>query len=327
MNHKGQITLMFVMILGVLLAMLVVFGWQRYGTLTKETSYVEDGIKANSVFTQAAKVVQQMYFGEASCDPDVLDQRLSLMENLPSTTLSTGVTYVIASTTPAAGGLTLDERMNRCSAGDNAGCRQIGIELDGRGYIVTIGTVSGLADSSDGGTPDPTSVCPRDATFRMSLAIRGRLFVRRATLINLCTLKSCEGAEFFDSTYGAANQPYKDVSAFDSVSACGQLPALNYGDVVGTDTRLTVDDLRWLRRYVNTGGGSIGSSSFINFTTTVPAGENGVCPASDSKCTTKPCVPSVDLDLNETNNDADIAIMEYHLRGYGSDLPAIKFTN
>lgn len=324
-KSRGQVTIMMVLMIGILLAGLVVFGWQRFSYMVVETQRTNDASTANLVFSGAAKKIQQIYYSDAGCDPDEFNTRLNALPVLP-TTFSSGVDYIVADPS----GSTADRRSNRCRGG--TGCRQFGIEQAGRAYIVTIGPTTGIADD-DG---DTTTICPRDVTVRMHTAIRGTNFFRRVTLINICTLDSCGAAgpngettgEFYNSDPAvvAAAQPWYDNSGLSETSAaCGNFPAGAWGDVVGTNLRVTADDLRWLRRYIRTGGGSVGDTSFANFDPVLPSNStvNGSCSSGDNRCTARNCVPRMDLNRDGTNNDQDIAIMEYFLRGYHNRLPII----
>jgi hypothetical protein len=106
------------------------------------------------------------------------------------------------------------------------------------------------------------------------------------------------------------------------------LPVRYYGSITaGTSSSLSTeinsDDLRWARRYIETGAGSIGETTYMVTNAAISAGTNGSCaPGSSSgQCNTRNCVPAFDLNRDKTNNESDIAIMEFYLRGYLATLP------
>jgi len=304
-KQNGQAALLIVLVLGVILAGLIFFGWSKEAEMSRALSRVDAAQIANEALTAAAKKVQQIYVNDGGCDPDRLETALKNMAALPSS-YGGSVVYAIAS--PDASSTA--DRENRCTGG--TGCRQLAVEQNGRAYIVNVGRVA--ADAAVG-----SGDCPRDATVRLRTTIRQSIFSRRVTLINLCSYTSCAGPSFSDAS--------SNISANSTTStACNFVPSRQYGDIVGTTSVINEDDLRWARRYLDSGGADVGYTNYMEVSSTITSG-NGSCTAaaSSSQCIQKNCIPAFDLDLSRGNNEADLAIMEYYLRGYLTSLPVRNF--
>ncbi len=315
-NQFGQGTILYVLIIGLVLAMLVYFGIGKLAYFHKETARLSNTQIAQSVLSSTALKVQQIYANESSCDPKVLDSRLSRLPNVTAADATArGVALAIAN--PAGG--SSNERNNLCSGGSE-GCRQFLMDLESLGYLVTVGQVGA---SDDGGV---TTECPRDATVRLSVTIAGTVYYRRVTLINTCTYTSCGSfGESFDGV--TANAGDDNLHA----TPCDIIPERPFGSIVQADaeTKVTVDDLRWARRYLSTGGGDVGDTTYMNTGgTDLTAGTNGSCTKDTLTpvlCRSRNCIPAFDLNLDRANSEADLSILEYYLRGYIPVLPVRDF--
>ncbi len=311
-NASGQAMLLTVMLLGVILAGLLYWGWSRDAEFSKDVGRVDAMQTANEVLTAASKRVQHMYMNDSSCDPVVLETNLQNLPTLPATYSGTGtITYAIADPSEVN---SASRRFNLCSysPGTASGCRQFAVEQDSRAYVVTVG----LLAYQD---PVVTTTCAQDAVVKLKTTIRGFTFSRKVTLINLCSYKSCVGPSFSTATSDVSLNTTKS-------SVCGVLPAHQYGDIVGTTNIIDENDLRWARRYLESGGADIGFTNYIATSGTISTGNGSCAPASSAgQCHDKNCIPGFDLDLNGTNDEADLAIMEYYLRGYLTELPVKRF--
>lgn len=316
-NNSGQALLMSILIIGMVMAAIILYGSRRQSDVAILVERLDTSQTAYEVLSAAAKKIQIIYSNESGCDPDVLNNRISRFTNLPTLATSLGytnVTYAIAqpSRTTAA------EKYNFCNNASTTGCRQLGIPLENRVFVVTVGAVVSEANPGSGD-------CPRDATVRLSVTIGGNLYMQRATLINLCTLASCgTGASSFSTA--TANVSLDTGAA--TTSACGFLPVRYYGSItssppVASNTTINVNDLRWARRYLETGGAGVGETTYMIPSASITDGSNGSCaPASSaSQCNSRNCVPAFDLNRDKTNNDSDLAILEYYLRGFLATLP------
>lgn len=338
MKQRGQAILMVIMILGALMAVVVIFGAKRQSDISKLVDKLDSSQAAQEAMAAAAKKVQYVYANESGCDPDILDSRLSRLAPVPAATdFGTGMSYAIAQTPmddsaraaaskAAVAALSSDERSNHCTAA--SGCRQIGVPLENRVYIVTVGAVVTPTVDGTSGTHD---TCARDATVRLSLAIGGNVFFQRFTLTNICTYKSCVA----NSTVGADLDTFDGITAvstgasgyFTQSLACtggsSGVPARWHGSITSsTDSQIVKDDIRWARRYLETGGGGVGETTFMYGTPSTTT-SNGACAVaeSNSQCVGVPCVPAFDLNRDKTNNEVDLAILENFLRGY---LPSLS---
>jgi len=355
-SQRGQAMVLAVLCIGVIMAGIVMYGSSRSRDSAATATKVDDSQTGYEALAEAAKRVQSMYANEAGCIPETLDTRLSALPNLPTAAtdlgigtkgMSTGnvstIAYAIAEPTNALGTPTLavSERQNRCGGGAGTGCRQIGVPIDTYIYIVTVGNVAKDGTNPQGGD------CPRDASVFLSVAINGNLFTQRVTLTNLCTFAACNGASagaakgsppgrgFDDSFSPSGSQPnvtYSPITVTSptglSAAACtgtyANILSRNYGagftEVSGTS--LSYDDLRWARRYLETGGERNGETNFLYANPAVTTG-NGACdPAfSASQCKYKFCFPMFDLNRDGRNNEEDMTILENFLRGYLTTLP------
>lgn len=311
-RQGGQAILLSVLLLGSIMALVVVLGGKRQTDLHRIVLEMNEAQQASEALVAAARIVQRMYSAESGCDPDVLDARLSRLGALPQNATSFGLgnlSYAIAQPK----GSTKEARENRCVGG--SGCRQIGIPLERHVLIVTVGEI--VADD-----PDPSGKdCPRDATVQLSVGISGELYYRRVSLVNICTISSCPTT----SAYSFKGVGGTITSAWPNTTACGLLPARKYGSIVSEAAKpsyISVEDLRWARRYLDTGGGGTGDTTYANGGV---ATQNVACvPASSSgQCYPIPCVPPFDLNRDKTNNEADLAILEYYLRGFIPRLPVM----
>ena len=309
-SSSGQSLLMTIMLLGVILASVIMWGAKRRADVAKVAERLDTSQTAYEVLSAASKKVQAIYANESSCDPDVLNTRLSRFSSLPSavTTLGYDASFSYAIAQPAASGT---QRYNFCSAGY---CRQFAIPLENRIFVVTVGKV---ASDAKVGTAD----CPRDATVRLTVAIGGNVYRQRSTLINVCTLTSCAGASFSTATATAGAD-----AGWAATTACTDavVPSRYYGAITTPGvlaTAIDVDDLRWGRRYLETGGAAIGETTYM--VTTAFTSGNGSCTAagSASQCKLRNCIPAFDLNRDGANNESDLAIFEYFLRGYLATLP------
>jgi hypothetical protein len=261
---------------------------------------------------------------ESGCDPNVLDSRLSRLKDIQNADVTArGVSLAIASPTAT----TANERYNRCVGigASRVGCRQFMLDLDTRAYLVTAGGVATDA-------PPSTAECPRDANIRLSVTISGTVYQRRVTLVNLCTTTSC--GQFSGSLQLSASfNTDANVSSQPLTQACAPLGSMYWGNPVvnpvadPSNIYVNVEDLRFARRYLSTGGGDVGDTTYINASVTVG---NGACAAglgAPVMCITRACIPALDLNLDRTNNEADLAILEYYLRGFIPYLPVRDFLN
>lgn len=321
--QRGQAVIVVILIIGVLLAGLVFYGWAREELANSNNARVEAAQIANEALISASKKVQQMYMNDAACDPDRLNIVLKKMPNLPAT-YGGSVRYAGAypSRNPVTGAAitnTSAEKANLCTTA--TGCRQIAVEQDNRAYVITVGKVSALNKTA--GWVD----CPRDVTVRLRVSISGYSFYRRVTLLNLCSYNSCSGPDYSSASSSiAANTT--------ATSLCGAvpIPSRKYGDIVGTGSVINIDDLRWARRYLDSGGGDVGITSYMEVGgATIPAGTNGSCAPgvaaalSNGQCLGRNCIPPFDLDRSGGNNEGDLVILEYYLRGFLSSLPVRNF--
>ena len=299
------------MITGVFLATLVYFGFQRLNYFNKEVSRLEGAQLAQTVLSSAALRLQQIYANESGCDPQALDLRLNQLPNI--TSVEDAASFAVA-VPKGADGIATVETQNRCTTA--TGCRQLLVSVEGRAYLVTAAGVGAIASTEAAGTD-----CPRDATVRVAVTIDRTVYYRRVTLLNICTLLSCGGGASFEGVVA-------DVSAAaGDTAACVTLPARKYGSIVthiAAAVQVNVDDLRWARRYISTGAGAIGDTTYM---TTIATSGNSACAAGTGRCVERACVPAFDLNLDRTNNEADLAIMEYYLRGFIPKLPVRDFLN
>lgn len=312
-----------VMALGSVIASIIFLGSNRNRDTAKVVVRVERGQSAYEALAEAAKRVQSLYVNEAACDPDSLNTRLSSLPNLPDLTVSPSalnikfasidVTYAVAqpSITSSPG------RENRCTGG-TAGCRQMAIPIDNFAYIVTIGAVSSDTSPRSAGVD-----CPRDASVSLSTAVSGSVFVQRVTLTNLCSFKSCTGRGF-DTPASIS------ITSSNNTSACtapyAEIRSTKYGGGFtssGTSV-LSLNDLKWARRYLETGGSDMGETNFLYTASgTIPGTANGACPTGNSvsQCLDRACFPALDLNRDKKNNDYDLAILENFMRGYLTTIP------
>lgn len=313
-NQRGQSTLGLVMVIGSILALIISYAWQRNATLQAYVNASDAALVANDILTTAGKKLQQLYQNEAGCDPDVLEVRVNTLP--PPGATYNSYEYVVAD--PGVGAsppLTNDQRRQRCSSA--TGCRQIPVDQGGKAYLVTVGRFAKF--------PNPlgvTRVCTRDVTVRLKTAIRGHAFSRAVTLVNVCSYTSCNGPSFTGISGDVSATP-------QSTTACGQLAARKYGDMIGQPSSAASEDnvvneheLRWARRYLETGGFDAGQTTYL--AGTITAG-NGSCAAGAGGCIGRACVPFFDLNRDGTNNDQDMAILEYYLRGFIPRMPTREF--
>ena len=339
-NAKGQMILTFLLVLGVSLAGLIMVSFDRQRNLNNKMSQLDASQAAQEVLGSAAKKVQQIYSGEAGCDPTQLD---SLLNGLSS--IAANATFQTAGGSTIANGLVIAEpkiasgsasRYNLCTGTGTpaVGCRQVAIPLDNLIYVVTFGYIA--ADPLSGSYLS----CPRDATIRMSVTILGSVFRRRATLINTCTTMSSVCATVSPVTMAQALLDWTPIATFHTptpapivydatvlpkTTACASSSfnqQYHYGSFFDNAT-ISADDVRWARRYLETGRGNTGDTSYANFSV-APSSDNGACPygtLAASQCAGVPCIPHFDLNLDRVNNEADLAILEYYFRGFLPVLP------
>lgn len=338
MKQRGQAILMVIMILGAIMALVVIFGAKRQSDISKLIDKLDSSQTAQEAMAAAAKKVQYVYANESGCDPDILDARLSRLPPVPAASdFGTGMSYAvaqvplddpsrIAASKVLIAALTTDERSNHCTA--TSGCRQIGVPLESRVYIVTVGAVVTPTVDGTTGTHD---TCARDATVRLSLAIGGNVFFQRFTLTNICTYKSC----IANSSVGSNLDSFDGITAVSTGSAgyftqslactggSSGIAARWHGSITqATNSQIVKDDIRWARRYLETGGGGVGETTFMDGTPSSTT-KNGACDVAESnnQCVGVPCVPAFDLNRDKTNNEVDLAILENFLRGY---LPSLS---
>lgn len=319
MSQRGQAILMVILILGTIMAGVVIFGSKRQSDSGKLIERLDTSQAAQEVLSAAGKRVQTIYANESSCDPDVLDRRLSNMSNLPSnavTAFGANMSYAVAQ--PSLAGVAA--RAGLCSGGVPAGrgCRQFGIPLEGRVYLVTAGLVAtGAPDAARAGGD-----CPRDASIRLSVTIGGNLFYQMFTLINICTYDSCGTTlDDFTGVTGYSSGTFTD----PCTGANANILARWHGSIVSPSPStnvVTLDDIRWARRYLETGGANIGETTFMAGMAGVASGNGACSPAnSNNQCVYRHCIPAFDLNRDRTNNEVDLAILESFLRGY---LPSLS---
>lgn len=309
---------MTVLLMGILMAFTILFAARRQENVATLVSRLDASQTAYEVLSAATKRVQTIYANESSCDPKVLNSRLSRLEKLPadpnSAGLGSNLFYAVAQTKEQGAQLSSTERFNLCTPVGSTGCRQLAVSLENLVYVVTVGQVVGtdLTQSKD---------CPQDANVRVSVAINGSVFSQWSTLINVCTLSSCVGDSFTGVTVAVPG-------GSASTSSCAYLPSRYYGSFTegsgALSTVINTDDLRWARRYLETGGADVGETTYL-VEVGRPANEvkNGSCTeaSSASQCKGKNCIPAFDLNRDKTNNEADLAILELYLRGYLLSLP------
>ncbi|NUM88199.1 MAG: hypothetical protein HUU37_03255, partial [Bdellovibrionales bacterium] len=241
-NQRGQGGLMFVLIAGSLLAVIVFFGWYKQRIMADVADRVENTLIAQEVTSAVAQRVQKIYAEESGCDPDTLDDRLSNLDELGA--LPAGVSYAVAASKATSGS---NERIGLCTGGK--GCRQIAVDIENRRYIATAGRVSG--------TSAITPNCPRDATVKIRVTIENTVYFRRVTLVNTCSYKSCSGGSFDSVTSDVTGNTV-------TTTACVPLASRRFGALVrATDTTIDLDDLRFARRYLSTGAGNSGDTTFL----------------------------------------------------------------
>jgi hypothetical protein len=324
-KSKGQAILFVVLILGVIMAGVVFFGAKRQDDVDTLIQRLDGTQTANEILTSAAKRVQQIYSNESGCDPDVLDTRLSRLARLPTAPadLGFGASFQYAAAVP--GSLSAAVRQNRCDA-SATGCRQLAFPLENLIHVVTVGAV---VTGAKAGTGD----CPRDAIVRLSTSIKGQVYSQRVSLINICSFDSCNSSDDFSFLTNTGANTFRNAgtsnagSAWDHndwVAACGALPATWYGSIVWNSAnenwKAGIDDLRWLRRYLETGAGAVGETTYMTFAST-PSG-NGACSSNTALCVGQACVPGVDFNRDRRVNEDDLAIFEKALRGFVPALPA-----
>lgn len=316
MNKKGQGLLFLILIMGMIMSFIIYFGARRMENVSTLVERLESSQAASEALSEAAKKVQHIYANEAGCDPDLLDSRLSRMTALPSSpsSLGLGSGYIYAIAQP--GGADAREREGRCNLG--TGCRELAIPVDDRIYVVHAGYVA--TPAYGGGAND----CPRDATIRLFVTVKGSIYKMRATLINICTMQSCTGSDSFNgvTVTAAAGEGWTTTTA--CTGAYSGLGVRYKGSMVNTtNTIVNVDDLRLARRYLETGGGADGETIYLKVSSVY---ENNACtPAtSSSQCVDRPCIPALDLNQDKRNTDIDLGILEYTLRGYMSSLPVTR---
>lgn len=330
-SQAGQGILLALMCIGVLMASFVIFGAKReedVGTLIQKFDTSQAAFEALS---SAAKRVQYMYSVESGCDPATLETRLTKMAALPDLGAVGGAddlgvqvngraSYVIA----VPGGTGAAVRQNRCQSVE--GCRQFAIPVDNQFFVVTAGKV--IRDAPAAGR---TTDCPRDLAVRLSTVVAGNAYFQTFSLTNICTYASCTCTDVSSCpAYDKAFMQTISTSSLMTSTSCTNnpptvtIPARKYGSIVNaTDGTITQNDLRWARRYIETGGGAAGETNFMVYTGTIPSGENGSCAVATSggQCKNSGCVPPFDLNRDGTNNDIDLAILENWMRGYVTSLP------
>jgi hypothetical protein len=312
-----------ILCLGTIMAGVVMFGSKRQGDVVKVTKKRETAQAAYEALAQAVKRVQTMYASESACDPETLTKRLNNLPPLPADPADLGISYggndlsyAVAQPSRAS-----PEKENRCTAA--TGCRQIAVPIDTTVYIVTVNGMTATADARSGD-------CPRDVTtIEVSVSENRNIFFQRASLTNICSYSACDGAANGGTGTGRGfdTQGLLTLTGSMSSKACTTsytaVRASKYGGGIteATTNQLGLDDLRWARRYLETGGDAIGETNFF-YGLTPAAGENGSCPeaSSNGQCS-KNCFPNFDLNRDGKNNEADLAIMENFLRGYLTTLP------
>lgn len=308
-KNSGQASIGITLIVGIVLALILYYGYSRNAVMQGMVTAQDAKLIANDTLAAAARKMQQLYAIDSGCDPDVFEARVNSLPAAPGGGYN-GFSYVVAD---IRSGLTADQRVNRCATA--TGCRQIPVDQNNRALIVTVGLISSL--DRPGGMPAGER-CSRDTTIKLKVAIRGQAFSRRYTLINTCSFTSCAGGSFAGATGNQATGI--------NTTACGVLTARPYGDIVGTagapDGVVDEHELRWARKYLESGGFDAGGTTYIG--ATVAAG-NGSCSAGTGGCVARSCVTYFDLNRDGTNNESDLAILEYYLRGYIPELPIRDF--
>lgn len=336
MGNRGQGVLMTVLLLGVLMATVIIFGAKRQADVAALTGRLDAGQTAAEVLSAATKRVQNIYANEASCDPTSLNSRISNLSKIGTNPNAlgfgtSGLAFAVAQAGfTGAGG----ERFNICSpVATGAGCRQIAVNLENYIYVVTVGNVVAMNPTNN---DVPGGDCPQDVSVHLSVAIGGSVYNQWSTLINVCTFRSCNhkvtGANT-DAGDPASNTP----SSFDGViatvpggalttSACVTsgavtIPSHYYGVMTDSaNAKIYADDVRWARKYLETGGASVGDvSNLFAAAGNIP----GACVAgtSSGQCVGKDCVPAFDLNMDRTNSETDLGILELYMRGYMLSLP------
>lgn len=315
-KESGQGLLFLVLIMGSIMAFIIIFGAKRQADVSTLVERLETSQAASEALSAAAKRIQHIYANESGCDPDLLEKRLNRMESLPDSPtalgLGTGYTYAIAQPNVSDS----KEREGRCNLG--SGCRELAIPIDGRIYVVRAGYIA--TPNYAGAAND----CPRDATVRLSVAVKGSLYKMRATLINICTLQSCTGSDSFNAPTITASSAQGWTATMACTGAFAGTGARYRGSMVSaTNTVINVDDLRLARRYLETGGGEDGETTYMYVGAV--NGNNACTPAtSNNQCVDRPCIPALDLNRDKRNTDVDLAILEYTLRGYMTSLPVTR---
>lgn len=311
MKQRGQAILLVILILGVIMSAVVMFGSKRQADTGVLIERLDVSQTAQEALSNAARKIQVIYANESGCDPDVLDSRLSTIANLPTnptTAYGAGMSYAVAQPGIAAAA----GKANLCATA--TGCRQFGIPIENRVYVVTAGAVvtgTGQASGLD---------CPRDATIRLSLAAGGNVYFQRFSLTNICTFDSCNATHDSFSGFVAYSVPAEGATFADGCTgANANVPGKWHGSIINpivASSGTTVQDIRWARRYLETGGGSTGETSYMYFSSAITSG-NGSCTEanSDGQCRLRNCIPAFDLNRDRTNNEIDLAILEGFMRG------------
>ena len=322
LQQKGQAVVVTVLLLGAILASITILAAKRNANISKITAKAEAAQLAQEVLSSAAKILQRRYAQDAGCDPATFRTGIAAGSNLPTNPDDlglgpTGMDYVLAQ----ASGATSADRQNRCTSA--TGCRQLAFALRNRVYIVTIGAVLSDSPSRAIGT-----ACPRDVTVRLSVVIASKLFHRKVTLLNICTTDDCgtntaDNSKFIGmgvSVTGGTNVTFLSTQACPA-NAGNSIASRYYGSITNsTNGIISIDDYRWAKRYLETGGGETGETTFMQATI---AWGNGSCvsTSSNNQCVGRNCIPAFDLNYDQNNSEADLAILEYFLRGYLMSLP------
>lgn len=321
-DSRGQAILILILVLGMIISFVVIFGAKRQEDLSVLLDKLENGQVAQEIMAGAAKRVQVIYSAESGCDPDVLDQRLSRLSSVDSlaTSYGAGFSFAVAQPTVTAD---LNARANRCTS--PSGCRQLAVPLENRVYIATIGRVATeeketTATCADG-TPRPQQ-CPRDATVRISTAIEGTVYFQRFSLINICTYTSCGCVESTNTDNFTGFLAEATGSFVTQTLPCtglnSNVPARFHGSIVSsTPSDINADDIRWGRRFLETGGSTVGETTYMYVTSPILSTDgNGTCaPLNSAGQCIKNCIPAFDLNRDRVNNEVDLAILESFMRG------------
>jgi len=319
-KQDGQAVIIVISAIGVIMAALVFFGFEKSGQFQKQVSRLENNLMVADIFGDAIKKIQGLYSNEAGCDPSRLNTIIANWPVLPSA-YATGIAWILAN--PAES--TVARRQGLCSGG--IGCRQLGVTMGGRGYIVNVGQIDFGADASTtGGSIDTAGACSRDTSLNLRMTIMGTSFSQHFTLINTCSTKSCTGPSF-DSADANVATATKSTVACTAANGTA-IPSRKYGDYIldSVGNFVTADELRWARRFLSTGGTNQGITEFL-YTTSEPTSGNATCDVSLSsgQCIGGKCVPALDLNMDGTNNETDIGILELFLRGFINKLPVKDF--